>query len=583
MPKGGAELAVTDLREQAEDVSIHADLAIIGAGPAGVTIARELANTGIKILLIESGGIQRDEETESLNRVENIGEPRHRPGVQAVGRGYDGNLAWLNQIPAFELRQRGLGGSTQTWIGKCATFDDIDFEKRDWMAESGWPFSRKSLEPHMDRAAALLNLGPNVYNENLYPLLRTPPRQDVFASRTLRPFFWQFSHERDISGEPMRFSRFARSLEAANIDMLLNATVTEIETDPNARSVKTIQARGINGAHASIHAKAVVLCCGAIENARLLLASNSSHPTGLGNQWDVVGRYLSDHPRTVLARFTGKHLSAIAERFGFFGLAARGNPRFYLHGLSLAPEFQRRMGLVNCAAYPVQILAEDDPWLAVKRATGSSGSFSGADMVSILKSPHLLLAGAYNRLVRGRGIKRKISALRFDVMAEQAPNPDSRVTLSDRRDRFGIALPKVDWHIGELEIESIRQLGRQMAATFQQAGLPEPLLADWIVSGDNERIAFMDMAHPSGTTRMGSDPRRSVVDSDCMVHGVDGLFVAGSSVFPTNGHANPTLMIIAMAMRLADHLRERLSISPRKESLGPSTSVTAHSLSDATP
>ena len=566
-------MAIRDLRTAPNNTLLHADIAIVGGGPAGITIARELANTPLHILVIDSGGLDYEAEVQALNSVENVGEPVARAGVEPVGRGYADSLEWLNAIPAFELRNRLLGGSSHTWVGKCAAFDEIDFAKRPWLSPSGWPIGRRELQAALDRAGDLLNLGPNLYDERLYERLYSRPADLGMKRDLLRPFFWQFSHERDRRGEPMRFNRLAREIDATNIDFLTHATVTEVNLDNNARRATSLNVTSLEGNRAIINAKTIVLCGGGIENARLLLASNALMKSGIGNGRDVVGRYLADHPRTSLARVTGGDIDAIARHFNFYGLSHKGRTHFYLQGLSLSPDMQVREGLTNCAAYPVQIHAADDPWGALKRVVHGSRQTLARDVSAIARSPGMIASGLYSRLVRKRGLPHRSIELRFDVMAEQKLDPESRVTLSDERDRFGRPLPRVDWKIGICEINSIKRLAQVMSEEFARIGLPRPQLADWIELDDDSNAAFMDMAHPSCTTRMGTDPATSVVDSNAMVHGIDGLFVAGSSVFPTGGHANPTLMLLTLAIRLADHLMARHAIERSHVVAEPSSPV----------
>ncbi|MBX9458408.1 MAG: GMC family oxidoreductase [Rhizobium sp.] len=544
-------MAIRDLRTAPAGLVLHTDVAVIGGGPAGLAIARELCGTRIRVTVVDSGGFEDDRALDSLNTVERVGA---QATGQTLGRGYSGSLAWLNAIPAFELRHRGLGGSTRTWIGKCAAFDEIDLEKRRWVPASGWPISHGQLMPYLDRAAELLNLGPNVYDHQLYGLLRSPPDRDMFGDDRLRPFFWQFSHEPG-SSEPMRFKQVARRADAHNIDFLTHATVTRIDTDEGGGRVRSVTVRNDHGGHAVVHAPMIVLCAGGIENPRILLASPGARGGGLGNQHGVVGRYLADHPRAMIASVPDRAITEVSRIFTFYGLADPAAPNFYLHGFSLSPTLQRSEGLLNCAAYPVQTLAQDDPWHALRRLSGRPGKDMAADLWHVLRSPGLIAAGAFERLHRRRGLPRKAAALRFDALVEQRPNPQSRVTLSRHRDRHGVAIPRVDWRIGEHEVRSLCRLAEEMAAAFSRAGLPEPLLPDWVLQGNAQDVPLADMAHPSGTTRMGTDVRSSVVDANCMVHGVEGLFIAGSSVFPTSGHANPTLMIVSLALRLADHLR----------------------------
>ncbi len=572
---GKAIMTKRDLRSMPHGIEIYADIAIVGGGPAGIAIAREFADTTIRVLVIESGGSDYDAEIQALNAVENIGEPFAQPGAAAQGRGYNGKLAWLNDIPAFELRNRMLGGSSHTWIGKCAAFDDNDFASRPWLRLSGWPLKREQLLPMLDRAGKLLNLGPNHYDESLFGLLHTSPEDLGLDRQLLRPFFWQFSHMRHPRAEPTRFNRLALEVTAPNIDFLTQATVTRINVDEQGRSVTSLDLLSAIGRSAIVHARTIVLCGGGIENARLLLASNAVLPSGIGNGHDVVGRYLCDHPRTSLCHFKGRDIDTIARHFNFYGLNHAGRTHFYLRGLSLSPEIQMRENLTNCAAYPVQIHAQDDPWAALKRLSKGVGRTLKDDLLTVAKSTDMLACGLYDRLVRKRGLPHRSTELRFDVMAEQQLNAESRITLSQRRDRFGQPLARINWKIGTPEIASVKRLALIISAELARVGLPTPQLPDWIVADADADATFMDMAHPSCTTRMGTDPRTSVVDTNAMVHGTDGLFIAGSSVFPTPGHANPTLMLLALSIRLADHLKERhRTIPPRR----PQVSTPAFSL-----
>ncbi|WP_367715607.1 GMC family oxidoreductase [Nitratireductor sp. GISD-1A_MAKvit] len=549
-------MSILDLRSMPSGTRFDADLALVGAGPAGLTLAREFADTRLKILLIESGGMEFDPEIQLLNQVENIGEPDTRD-TMPLQRGYTGELAWLNDIPPFELRNRMVGGSTHTWVGKCAAFDEIDFDARKWVPDSGWPLQRRDLADVLDRAANLLNLGPNIYDKALYRRLKSPPADIDLNDNLLRTFFWQFSH-RPRSSKPLRFSELAAKLSADNIDILTHATVTGIGLCESGRKAETLDVRSLSGVDALIRAPVIVLCGGGIENARMLLASTNVATQGIGNDHDCVGRYLADHPRTVIARFGKDTLQDVTAHFGFYGLSHNHRTHFYLRGLALGPRLQSREGLLNCATYPVQELAPGDPWLALKRFYAGDRPFRLEDLKTALASPAGLAAGLHRRLIMKRGLPRQLSELRFDAMTEQRPDRDSRITLSSSHDRLGVPLARVDWRIGWAEAASLARLAELISAEFWRIGLPQPQLEPWVLDEDFANAPFSDMAHPACTTRMGENPKTSVVDPNARIHGVEGLYVAGSSVFPTSGHANPTLMIIAMTLRLADHLKTRL-------------------------
>jgi choline dehydrogenase-like flavoprotein len=554
-----------DLRLMPDAVEICADIAIIGGGPAGIAIARKLADTRIRVLVIESGGNDYEAEIQALNCVESIGAPGVSTHATTEGRGYTGALTWLNDIPAFELRNRILGGSSHTWIGKCAAFDDMDFANRAWLPLSGWPIRRSELTPALEQAAELLNLGPNLYDEELFAFFRTAPKELGLDREILRPFFWQFSHMRDQRAEPTRFKRLALDIKATNIDFLTHATVIGINVDSQVRRVTSLDLKSSTGKSATVRANTVVLCGGGVENARLLLASNATVPAGIGNRHDVVGRYLCDHPRASLCSFSGQDIDIVAQHFNFYGLKHGGRTHFYLRGLSLSPETQMREGLTNCAAYPVQVHADDDPWALLRRLRKGASETFVQDLLAVAKSADMVMLGLYNRLVRKRGLPHRSTELRFDVMAEQELNPESRITLTQQRDQFGQPLPLINWKIGSRETSSVKRLARAISDEFTRVGLPKPRLPDWIAADDLGAGVFMDMAHPSCTTRMGTDPRTSVVNTNAMVHGIDGLFIAGSSIFPTPGHANPTLMLLALSIRLAEHLRQRhATAQPRR-------------------
>lgn len=551
-------MKIRDIRTLPAGTVIDTELALIGSGPSGLTVAREFAGSRTEVLILESGGIEFDPAIQKLNTVENIGEPGLRKNSPPPPRGYTDAFEWLNDIPAFELRNRILGGSSHTWVGKCAAFDAMDYAARPWIPFSGWPVTGTDLAPFIDRAGHILNLGPNVYDERLCELLHSPPTALKLDPDLLRPFFWQFSYSRGAAKQPMRFAADYGNLDAPNVQILTYATATEIRTDDTAARVVSLEARSGDGSRVIVRPKILVLCAGGIENARLLLASDRLDPKGIGNDRDVVGRYLADHPRTVLGYFTEDPAGSVQERFGFYGLVGSEKLHYYLHGLALSPRLQEEEGLLNCAAFVAKTHAEDDPWSALRRITHRSTKSVVNDLMAITSSPGMLARGAYSRLVKKRGVAHKFDQMRLECMTEQRPNPDSRITLSARRDKLDIRQARVDWRISTQEIASVARLARTISSEFVRTGLPQPKLADWIAADAPERANFSDMAHPAGTTRMGRSPDTSVVDENAKVHGVEGLYITGSSVFPTPGHANPTLMVVALAVRLADHLKSRL-------------------------
>jgi choline dehydrogenase-like flavoprotein len=551
-------LSVLDLRSLPAGTELVTDVCVIGAGPAGLTLAAELAHGPVRVLVTESGGLEPEPEASALNEVENVGVAR---------------------VARQELvRTRALGGTSHIWSGRCAALDQLDLQQRSWVPHSGWPLSGEDLAPYLERARSYLGLGPNVYDEEFFDL-RGQPRPGPPIHHSLTPRFWQFARSRAKPWLPTRFDRDVLPAGADNVRILLHATATHIETNPDGTAVQSAGASCVGGPRVRITAQAFVLCAGGIENARLLLASDRVIPGGVGNTHDLVGRYLMDHPGMVIASIPPALARSVRDRFGRYWLDGPEGRHSYLHGVALSPEIQREEKLLNCAAFLDEYPAADDPWHAGQRLLArlrgkeptedhvELASFwrrdydladeippsATRDVRAILRHGPSVVGGAY-RMARQRRPP-LFRARRVDVycLTEQLPDPSSRVTLSDRRDALGIPIPRIDWRIADVELRSVRRLEELLGDALIRLGHARPVAASWPA---NERDAMVDRAHPMGTTRMADDPHEGVVDRDGRVHGVDGLYVAGSSVFPTSGHVNPTLTIVALAIRLADHLKQ---------------------------
>jgi choline dehydrogenase-like flavoprotein len=169
------------------------------------------------------------------------------------------------------------------------------------------------------------------------------------------------------------------------------------------------------------------------------------------------------------------------------------------------------------------------------------------------------------REYQSKGVPHKLDCLSIHVMTEQQPNPESRIVLSETKDRLGIPMARAIWKISEVDRHNVLRIGQLLQHELPKAGLPSPVMVDWIVEHRPNNAPLVDMAHSTGTTRMSNDPATGVVDINCKVHDVENLYIAGASIFPTSGHANPTLMITSLALRLADHLKVRLGTVRTRE------------------
>lgn len=516
-----------------DDTRIEADLCLVGAGAAGITIAREFADTGTRVCLVEAGG------------------PKPGGTDQALA---GGDIVGLPYTPLDESRAFGLGGTTATWTGWCRPLDPLDFEPREWVPHSGWPFDYGTLEPYYRRAQAVCELGPCEYHaEDWEDESRPRLRLDGIDS----PVF-QFS-------PPTQFGRrYGDELRnASNIDVLLHAHASRLRLDTGGQRVARLELRTLTGGTHTVEADRFVLAGGGIGNPWLLLNSNDEQPEGIGNGHDLVGRYFAEHPYLNASTLV---LNSAATPMNFYQGHPAGRPEYdgkVVALLSLSPEVQRIERVVNCVfRFPEAFKGH--------RAFASRGAASLNHAVKHLRQGTLPYRWPWHLgyMVRDAGdvaavLARKIllpghptSARRpMRVFIESSPNPDSRVTLGDRCDALGRPVPVLDWRINELDRQSLVVAHRRLDEALCGADLGRvetdfDLGSDWA-----GRLQHGN--HHMGTTRMHNDPAQGVVDADGRVHGVDNLYAAGSSVFPTAGSANPTLTIVALALRLADRLRDR--------------------------
>jgi choline dehydrogenase-like flavoprotein len=526
--------------EKLEDADlIKADLCIVGSGPAGATIAKEFAGSKVQVLIVEGGGTEETPADQALYDAENVGANR--------------------DTPQDRVRNRVVGGSSHTWAGRCVSPDDIDFETRGWVPHSGWPIGLQDIHPFLERSRKYLGIGPNIYDDRLWKQLGLSPPRPRIDPAFLQSQFWQYSRDERNPLEPTRFSRTLAGIDASNVRLLMHANITQINTSEDGARVKSLEVRSLDGRRAEVQAKAVVLACGALENARLLLASNKIARDGVGNSHDLVGRFLMDHPGCALGLFDPRRSAPIQSRFGYYFLDHEDGRSLYASGLMLSPEIQRKEQLLNCAAFLPQAPSADESWSALKRLVRPGAercrTSRAKDAAVVIGNLPTLLSNVYRRVARRQAPILRTDELSLYCLVEQTPNPLSRVTLGRQTDALGMPLLRVDWRIGELERRSAMRLNELVGSELRRAGLPEYVPNKHLSEDINWRSQFIDRAHPSGTTRMSESPRQGVVDRNCKVHGVGGLYIAGSSVFPTAGRANPTLMIVALAIRLADWLK----------------------------
>ncbi|HEX4077863.1 MAG TPA: GMC family oxidoreductase [Rhizomicrobium sp.] len=493
-----------DARSVPAGSTIETDLAIIGGGPAGISLALALAGQPIRMLLLESGGMHFDAATQRL---------------------YEGAETGVRYIPLEATRLRYLGGCSNHWGGWCRPLDPVDFEKREWWPYSGWPFARSAIEPYYARAQALVEAGPFVYDNSRKwtDALGAPVRLEAGGLYTT---WFQFSKQRG-SVLPTHFGeRYADELKRIDaLDVFLNANVTGLRLASNGSQLDRLDVATLAGNRFAVKPKFAVVATGGIETPRLLLASSDVMPHGVGNANDLVGRFFADHPipgqTATLVIFDGR----------------------------IAPYYQ----LIQ-SAQGTNFRAAFAPGDAFRRARGVPGALATVEgevqLDGIGQAALAETAGAF-------GIDASsMRAFTLGCGMELAPDPERRLTLAGEKDALGMPRLKLDMRVSDEDFahyrNTLKELGRQLlAARTGMIRLLHRSRAEW--------LSVLDWGnHHMGTTRMHDDPRQGVVDANLKVHGVGNLYIAGSAAFPTYGASNPTLNLIALVLRLADHLKGRL-------------------------
>lgn len=559
------------------------DLVIVGAGPAGLTIAHAFRDSSYRVCVLESGGLEPMRQTEAMNAIVSVGERRADPEL---------------------VRRRCVGGSSTIWTGRCGMFDPIDYQPRPWLDTSGWPIDEDVLRTYGLRAGTLLGLNPTFSAPHARRELIESQGARAWDRSVFSPVLWQYSRREGASTveaftadspdmdndlsilrhtgrlAPVDFGRahvpWLRS--SGNVFLVTHATVVEIEVTADGTHVSGLEICARDGSRRSIAADRVVLACGGIDNARILLGSRKHHPSGVGNQRDQVGRYLADHTFTELGSFGPGRARELRTRLGVKLSQAGGIMRSHSVGIRLAPGIQQREQLLNSAAHLIEIGSAVNPLTSV--ANGVRSLRAGGNPLSALREiargmahPIDLAGGLKDRLIHRRAALNRPDKTLLGCVIEQRLNANSRVRLSSKQDCFGNAIPEIDWRFSEDEYRTALRFRELLVGELSRLGMEEPSTPDWMAAGfEGWKAALIDLAHPMCTTRMADDPSHGVVDRHCEVHGVGGLFVAGSSVFATPGYMNPTQMIVALALRLADRLADQLAAEHSRAPAGTSPS-----------
>jgi choline dehydrogenase-like flavoprotein len=524
---------IVDLEATSGALELKSDVCVIGSGAAGLALAAEMIPSRRNVVLVESGGQDHEAPTQALYNVTVSGLPH--PG-------------------STQGRFRILGGSTTKWGGQTLPLMPSDFQHREWVPNSGWPISFEELRPYYERACRFLQVDRFNFDTDLFAYLRARP--PCFDGEQL---WYHFSK---WSPTPNLREHYLPGIRASNnCTLLLHANVTDIQLEEGRKRVASMHVRSLKGHRATLRAQAFVLCAGGIETARLLLANNKQLPGGIGNECDLVGRYFQDHPSAFVGWLNSSNAARTQMLFNVFH--KRGLK--YSVRSTATPQWQRTHKTLNISM-GATFVQDDSTLQDLKDIYGALRQRQLAPdllpkLLRTMRHPASAVLPAYHFLLRGRSFAPDARML-IGLTSEQEPNRESRILLSDTTDALGMFRANVRWRLTDLTLHTIRQFAQTLCEEFRRAGVGEVVLEPWVLADSSEWINHItDQYHHIGTTRMHDSPKQGVVDRNCQVHGVSNLFVGSSAVFPTSGHSNPTLTIIALCIRLADRLRQELGDS----------------------
>lgn len=557
---------LNDARDLPPGSTLHADICIVGGGPAGLTLALELTRRGREVMLLEGGGTEPDAAAQSLSGGETAGD----------------------RFPALEeTRWRELGGAAHLWNSqhgagtgfRGAPLDPIDFEEREWIPGSGWPFGREELEPFYRRAQELLELGPFAYRGADWQRAADPPLP-LNASSCVTSV-WLFARQQRITVEMRQ-----EVLDSPRAEVWLHANVTRLQPDGASTAVASVHASTPEGVPFQVRARTVILAAGGIENARLLLLSEGARPGGIGNEHGQVGRGFMEHQVAAGGVLTPRN-RALLDAAGLYDQRSV-NGATVMGQIQFSEDLMRRERLANLsfALYPRHPRHHRIRTQAIHSFEALAGALirrrmpedGGKHVREVIRGLDYVLASIVRKasgqrlfpyfvpgpeLVHGAGWsnlpdkQRRFGAFEVLIHAEQLPHPDNRITLSDEKDRLGCRRARLEWRWRDADRANVARAQQLFAAEVERSGIGS--YAPDLDADGGPRLRHAGLHHHMGTTRMHTDPRHGVVDAHGRVHGMENLYIAGCSVFPTGGFINPTLTIVALAIRMAERLNSTTS------------------------
>jgi choline dehydrogenase-like flavoprotein len=515
-----------DLDNVSSGEGFDSDICVIGAGIAGLVLSRRLASYGFHVYLLEAGGPELEERSQELYKSE------------MRGKLHGGTT---------EGRFRTYGGASTRWGGQLLSYPDEVFRERALFGGIGWPISQGDVRPFYPEIFKIMGVNELGFGDDLMERFGT---RKAVQSPDVRVRFSKFA---PFSRRNLAKTLGKECLASDRVTVFFHANATTVDLAPDGTKILSVTVRNYQGGEFKFRAREYVICTGTIESSRLLLSSTSVHPGGVGNQTDQVGRYFHDHV-TVKALSLGKKSKAIFAKYfsPYYIEETLHSPK-----LEATPALQERLGLPEVMAQ--FFIHEGDSGFGLLRQTLVNLQRGKLEPRIIKEFPSLVggaVRMAYALKVKGRRVISDNAGISMNIETEQTPRPDSRIQISDELNAVGIRKTIVDWKVSLEDGEAMRRYAGAADLFLRALGMTD---LEWKPGPQDDPRAWVeageDILHPMGGTRMGTSPENSVVDKDLCVHGVENLFIASCSTYPSGGSSNPTFTMMALACRLADFFK----------------------------
>ena len=533
------------------------DVCIIGSGATGTIIFDLLAKKNYNILLIESGDITPAGEAQGLNE----------GYLYLNGSKSDDKVAEIKS--ALQWRTRGLGGSTNCWSGACKPFHSLTFLKRDWIKNSGWDLKEDQITKYYHIANKYTEIDSTIFDEGLWKLIgETEPlkeNDELSTNFAIRSGYLDFKSNEFLDWPgPTRFSKYLNNdkyKKSENKNIIYNSTVVDLTYDSNRNEITSCTITNNSHYKKTIKSKYFILCSGGFENPRLMLIANNRN--GVGNKYDNVGRYYNGHPYGTVADLICNNKEVSTKLGWSFQYHKIYNNRCMPH-LYVTEETQIKYKLLNTAFNLVPELDITSASYIIKTIIDKKSindlNISLDNMLIVMSEIDDVLNNTY-RKITNKGAKLRLKeSIPIEYIAEGIPKYSSRISLSNKKDKFGCPKINYNWQIDSQEIDNLYSSLNILASTVAKNRWGKIKVREQSLPTSTDYFkGLTDAAHPSGGTRISNDPKKGVVDTNLKVHYLNNLYVCGSSVFPTNGYESPTYTLVALAARLASELENRLS------------------------